>query len=281
MRFKFTMLMQLATNISDPTAQPRRIGGWSEGWYFEGATVADLYRFAFGLPGIAAVAVPGLCPSRANLLPTGSAIVGQRVQQIDPVGPSQSLSRLFPGGAATLPDVPQMALLCSTPGLNVKNIRRTILRGIPDARAIEGEYAPSAQFKGDLTTFFTALSQFEFRGVDLAQPTIPIIAIAGDGTIQLAGLSAGFAVNDMVKVLRSHDSFGASIGGKFMVELIGTATSVKVRNWTAGACTGGALRKHAFVYPFVDSLNCTIGRLVTKRVGRPFIQYRGRRSKVR
>lgn len=281
MRFKLTMLMQLATNVSDPTATQRRLGGWSESWYWEGASVQDLFVYAFGGQIGVGEGQTGLCPVRAAMLPFGASMVGQRIQQVDPVGQSQSLSRLFPGTAGLNADVPQMALLCTIPGKNVKNIRRTILRGIPDARVVEGEFFPSNAFVANLNLFFDVLSNWRFRGVDLSQAEIPIISVAADGTIQMQGLSAGFAVNDLVKVLRSSDANGSPVGGVFMIETIPSATSIKVRGWTAGLCTGGKVRKHAFVYPVVDGDNCAIGRIVTKRVGRPFTQYRGRRSKVR
>ncbi len=281
MRFKFTMLMQLATNVSDPTATARRLGGWSESWYWEGASIQDLYIAAFGgAAGAGGGIWAGLCSTRASLLPLGAAIVGQRIQQVDPVGQSQSLSRLFPGGPLAA-DVPQMGLLCTIPGKTVKNIRRTIIRAIPDARVVEGEYFPSNAFNANLEMYFNVLANWLFRGVDLAQPNLPVLTIDATGVIQMGALSAGFAVNDLVKVLRSRDATGEPIGGVFMVESIPSATSIKVRNWTAGVCTGGAVRKHAFVYPQIDSDNCAIGRIVTKRVGRPFQQYRGRRSKVR
>ncbi len=278
MRFKFTMLFQLATNVSDPTAVARRLGGWSESWYWEGLSLQDLFTFAFGGQIGVGEGITGLCPIRAGMLPFGAALVGQRIQQVDPVGQSQSLSRNFPGTAATAADVPQMGLLCTIPGKNVKNIRRTILRGIPDARVVEGEFSPSQFFLANLNLFFDALINWKFRGVDLSQPNLPVLTIDATGVIQMGALSAGFAVNDQVKVLRSRDANDAPIGGVFMIESIPSATSIKVRNWTAGACTGGAVRKHAFVYPQVDGDNCSIGRIVTKRVGRPFTQYRGRRS---
>ena len=281
MRFKMTMLMQLATNVSDPTAVARRLGGWSESWYWEGASIQDLYIYMFGGQIGVGEGIGGFCPARAALLPNGASMVGQRIQQVDPVGQSQSLSRNFPGTAAIAADVPQMALLCTIPGKNVKNIRRTILRGIPDARVVEGEFSPSNAFVAAVNLFFDALNNWRFRGVDLAQPNLPIITIDATGVIQMGALSAGFAVNDLVKVLRSHSAANDPVGGVFMVESIPSATSIKVRNWTAGACTGGTVRKHAFVYPIVDGDNCSIGRIVTKRVGRPFTQYRGRRSKVR
>ncbi len=281
MRFKFTMLMQLATNVSDPNATARRLGGWSESWYANVASVQDLYNLAFQGQAAGFAFLGALVPTRAGMLPNGAAIVGQRVQQIDPVGPSQSLSRLFPGTAGIAADIPQMALLTTTPGFGVKNIRRTILRGVPDARVIEGEYVPAGDFTRNLNQFFGVLGNWQFRGVDLSQPTIQIITIAADGTIQLAGLSAGFAVNDTVKVLRSVDQFNTTVAGKFVIQAIPSATSIQVRNWTAGVCTGGSVRKHAIIYAQVDSANCAVGRIVTKRVGRPFTQFRGRRSKRR
>ncbi len=280
MRFKFTMLFQLATNISDPTATARRLGGWSESWYFEGPSAQSLYAAAFGTALGGGATQLGLCGVRSLLLPFGGAIVGQRIQQLEPLGPSQSLSANFPGSAAAA-DVPQMALLCTIPGLTVSNTRRAILRGMPDIRVVEGEYSPSQAYAAFLAAFFEQLGNWRFRGLDLSQPSIPIINISAAGVVQLGGLSAGFAVNDKVKILRAVDGVNEPVGGIFMVGAIPSATQITLIAWTAGACTGGSCRKHAVIYPLVDSANCKVGRIITRRVGRPFTQYRGRRSRRR
>src|SRR5262249_51358223 len=111
MLFKFTMLMQHATNVSDPTAAARRLGGFSESWYFQGNSPQDLYAAAGLTPLGINLAIPQLMPARAGFLPNGSSIVGARVQQLDPLGPSQSFAYLLQGLGGIAPDIPQMALL--------------------------------------------------------------------------------------------------------------------------------------------------------------------------
>jgi hypothetical protein len=281
MLFKATILIQHASNVTNTAAAARRLGGFSESWYFQGSSPQDLYA-ALGLAG-----PPGpagnrtLMDARANMLPNGSSIVGVRVQQLDPLGPSQSFAANRPGFSTKPADVPQMALLCTIPGLNVKNIRRAIFRAIPDADVVEGELVEGSSTANQARTFFSVLQQqaFRFRGVDLAQPTVPIITILSDGTVTLGGASAGFAVNDRVKILRTVNDSGDVLSALVTITAIPGATSVKLGNWLPGPCTGGTIRKHAFIYPLVDGVNCSVGRVITRRVGRPFTAYRGRRSR--
>jgi hypothetical protein len=171
--------------------------------------------------------------------------------------------------------------LTTIPGLNVKNIRRAVFRAIPDRDVIEGELVEGSGTALGARAFFDTLfrQSFRFRGLDLAQPSVPIITILSDGTVTLGGASAGFAVNDRVKILRTTDDSGDMLSALVTITAIPSATSVKLGNWIAGPCTGGTIRKHAFVYPLVDAANCSVGRVITRRVGRPFTAYRGRRSR--
>src|SRR5262245_22184659 len=279
MLFKFTMLFQHTTATTLTNAVPNRLGGFSESWYFQGNSAQDLYAAAGLTAPAPGATLPDLMSARAGFLPNSSFIVGARVQQLDPLGPSQPFAKQFPGQFALDQDIPQMALLCTVPGLNVKNIRRTILRALPDGDVLQGEWVPRSVTRQAVLRFFSALGAWRFRGLDLAAVNVPIITILTDGTVTLGGASAGFAINDKVKVLRTRDATDDVIGGIFTVTAIPGATSLKIANWTAGACTGGSIRKHAFVYPLVDVANSSIGRVVTKRVGRPFTAYRGRRSR--
>jgi len=171
-----------------------------------------------------------------------------------------------------------MALLCKVPSLGTSNIRRMILRGLPDAVEADGEYRPPSAFPNDLNNFFAFLNGYQFRGRDLSQPVHKIINITAAGVITSVDVLP-YPLNAMVRVLKSKDSGGRLRGGAFQVTLAGPlSTQSTISNWTFGATTGGSVRLDAIVYPNIDAPNITVGRLIVRKVGRPFTQFRGRRS---
>src|SRR5262249_46844528 len=97
MKVKVSMLFSLTTG-GGPGQNLQRVGGWSESVYWEGLTI-DALKAALFAPAAGGVGgVQPLCPTRASLLPTSAQLVGQRLQQVDPPGPTTSLGNLFPGG---------------------------------------------------------------------------------------------------------------------------------------------------------------------------------------
>jgi hypothetical protein len=279
MAIKFTMLIQDATAISSPNAPVHRIGGFSESWYFPGTNIQAALTAAFqGAPNVAG---PGLCIARAGLLPVGSGIIGQRVQVVDPPGLSQSLSMNFPGSSGNPTNAPQVSLLCKVPGLGVRNIRRVVLRALPQINVAEGEYSPTYGFQNALLLYASQLQSWLFRGRDLAQPTNNVLTISTVGIVTTQ-LGVTYAPLDMVRISKSRDSGSNLRGGLFQIASVGPGPNVfTLLNWPYGSTTGGSVRKNAIVYPMVDSANFTVGRVITRRVGRPFVAFRGRRSRKR
>jgi hypothetical protein len=275
---KCTMLMQLRTNVDQPNSPISRIGGWSESWYDTNTAIS-----AVRPPFIQ------LCQKRAALLPAGAAVVGQRYQQVDPVGASSSTSFSFPGNArfttssdVLAADMPQNALLCAVIGASVKNTRRFTLRGLPDAVVVGGEYNPgNSAFSTALQAFFNELDLYWFPGRDLSAPTYPLLTIDSLGNFASEQATL-FVVNQMVRVLRTKDADGRLRGGRFQVETMNPGGYTgKLAGWTFGACKGGKLRADSMIWAQVRPANISIGRQVTRKVGRPFTQYRGRRSAKR
>jgi hypothetical protein len=272
---KITLFLQLATNVDFPANPARRIGGWTESWYFAGVdTNAAIVATNEQIAG-----APGLCRARSATLPQSASIVGQRFQLVAPnVGPSQSLNKFFPGQFGQQNDIPQMALLCRVPALGAANIRRLVLRGIPDASVVEGEYSPSIGFTQALNALFICLGNFQFRGRDLTQPTLKMIMADASGNVSTE-VPATYNVNDMVRVLKASTSKNSLVGGRFQVTTTGPlTTNFKLLNWNLGSTTGGSVRKDGIVFVNVDAQNISTGRIIVKKVGRPFTQYRGRRS---
>lgn len=272
--FKFTMLFAHSSAASAPNYPVHRIGGWSESWYVNDTSAAGvLTRATLG---------NGILPSRAALLPNSGSIVGVRVQQVSPPGPSQTATALYPGTAANLADIPQMGLLCSVAGQGVSNIRRFILRGVPDVMVKEGEYSPSGDYDAAVKAFLSVgILSWNFRGRDLSIPPAKILNVSTLGVVTCQA-AVTFPLLGMVRILKSKDTSGTLRGGVYQVSSVGPGTNVfTVLNWQWGTTNGGSVRTEAVVYPLVDTSTAKPNRIVTRRVGRPFTAYRGRRSKRR
>lgn len=276
--WKMTLLFQALSKAGDPNYPIHRIGGWSESWY---STIsADTAKNRM-LGGGTVDANRASVLYRSRLLGTGASIVGWRLQQVDPVGGSQTGFLSIPGKSGFNQDIPQMGLLCRAPSIGKVNVKRFILRGIPDAVVEQGEYTPDSDYKTDLANYFNDLQFWCFRGRDLSQAAVKVFKITTAGIVTTEA-PHGAAINDMVRVMRTTDSGGELRSARKMVTAVGPGTnSLTLDSWEFGATTGGTIRKDAIVYPAVDSANTAFSRIVTRRVGRPFTGYRGRQSSRR
>lgn len=278
--FKFTMLMQVPTAISAPNALLHRIAGFSESMYGSATSGNALYSAISTVPPNAFGF--SLLGARASLLPLGGSMVGVRVQQVSPPGPAQ----LFPvslAGSAQEADFPSLALLVRSPGVGVNNVRRFWLHAVPDSQVTEGEYTPTSNFGTLVEAYFGTLAGFQFRARDLSQPTNRIVSIG----IAVSGVSSllfenptTLTVGSFVRILRTRDSNGFLRGGRFQVLSLGaTGNSVNIGLWPFGNTTGGTGRLDGIVYPVMDTTQMAVVRVQVRRVGRPFTQFRGRRSR--
>lgn len=272
--FKHSMLIQQST-IQPMNNAIIRVGGWSESWY-AGSAAPTFFA--------------ALCQLRAPLLPNNAAIVGQRIQQVDPAGSAQVFSRVYPGTAGLQPDIPQMALLCRARGVNVTNTRSVILRGLPDARVTNGEYDPSLAYDAALQAYFAGLvSQFwQFRGRKLDAATVPILSVRVRPTIVpetiTVNTSEAFggwvAVGKVVQITGSVDADGLRRTATVKVTAVDSGSAnFDAINWPWGDTDGGRVREFGIVYPQVSEV--AVSRVITRKVGRPFTSYRGRRSRRR
>ena len=268
--FKCTALFSLTTGATD-NEQPQRTAGWSESFYSDLASFADIQSN-----------FKELCRLRAKMLPPACKIVGQRYQQVNPVGRAQTSAAIYPGAAGTATDIPQMALFIKLPAASTNNFRPTYLRGLPDARVVLGEFEPSLFFSQALTQWNVRATQFKFRAIDQVTFNYPLFQISQAGVFFTDGAHA-LVAGDKVSVLRALDDNGNQVGGKFRVIAPITSDSGVVDGWTFGACVGGRIRKNAIIYPQIGLLDLQQlnGRVVTKKVGAPSAKYRGRVSKKR
>jgi len=260
------MLLQQATNASNPTSPFRRLAGWSESWYDPSGN-PDTVRTDF----------IKLCRLRAGLLATGASVVGQRYQEVDPVGPSSTGSVTFPG-AGRASDVPNVSLYFRLPASGARNQRPTYLRGIPDGMVVEGEYSPDPTFTDALNEFIAWAEGYYFFGRVLSNIAYPLVSIDTAGNF-VTTVANTLADTNMVRVSRSKQtSTGILVGGVFKLHIDPTSTKVAIQSWPYGASTGGTIRLESKSYfPIARSTNIS-GRIVSKKVGRPFVGYRGRAS---
>lgn len=265
-----TALFQLATNQGGTARGGPRLGGWSESWYLDVQPEVARTRFA------------NLCSLRAALLPPSAVIVGQRYQLIG--GGSSTGAVRFPGTAGAENDVPQMALLMTAAGAGVPNIRRFSLRGWPDAWVIEGELRPVFVALTALTTWQQRVvsDQFRFRARDLGTTIVKIASISTTGAFVLFE-DLTFNVGDFLQIRRAYDQFGRLVSGRYQVATKADARQGTLRLWPpdSSVTNNGTATKYVVSFPLVATNGINISRIVTRKVGRPFEQYRGRSSRRR
>lgn len=247
-------------------------GGWSESVYngvFAPATLTSL---------------KALAAARANLLPLRSYVSGLRVQQVDPSGPAQTFSLNYPGGGtsgATLSDIPQMALLLRVRGTGVTNVRSMRVAAIPDSQITLGEYKPSSPYTLAMAAYLAELDGWQFRATSLTAVPSNLASIAADGTYVLQQ-DLVIAVGSKVKVKNVQDEDGEIVrGGVFTVGVYTDSKHGKLNSWTGGAVTLGQMIPFTIIYPVIITDGQTISRAVVRKIGRPSLGYRGRRSKRR
>lgn len=266
---KLTMMFQLQTQLNSK-AIGGRVAGWSESWYYPGEVSQAI---------AAAVGTRGLCQLRANMLPRTGAIVAQRYQVVDSVPPGPSTTRYvnFPGGSFET-DIPNVAILVNVPGQGVRNVKKLILRGIPDQFMIDGEYTPDSVFEPITFKFFAALAAWRFRGQDFnaAQKAINFISSTGD--VNMVD-NVTFTNGQKVTISGNSDPLtGRKIKTSTWTVLNPSGKVFTARGWKqANSTDGGQARlvSPAFFQPVITDIE--VERATVRKVGRPFDLYRGRR----
>jgi len=266
---KCTMLCQSVSNTGE-IGGVSRVGGWSESWYSNAGIEQTRTSFLT------------LCQKRAGCFPQGTSVIGQRYQQVVPnVTASQVTSNRFPGGATWDSDVPQMALLVKIPAKGtIANIRQWCMRGIPDTWVKKGELSAVPGQAAALAAFWAELDNWRFRGVALDAEQADIDFIDENGVANLLG-PVTTAANTLVKIKSTKDENKRSVSGIFKVGAGPTSQVVPLVNWNAGFCTKGKLQLYEIIFPNLDGPSISVGRVIQRKVGRPFNSYRGRRSKRR
>jgi hypothetical protein len=268
--------MLRCTSLINYSSANERAGGWSESWYLD-ATI-DAARQPFST----------LQTARATMLPNHIVIVGQRFTTLlDPPnsikGKSISTNNEYPGGYNIAQDVPQMAMLCRVRGDGVPNTKRYTLRGMPDGTVSGGEFTDDAVWTAGFNQYTAALRRlaFRFRGLDNSQPVIGLQGVLPNGDFILNAPLA-FAQGDALTLLRVRDSNGHAVTGTYYVKTATSNIAGTFANWKGATVLGsGSVRKRVFIYPTMGTTINSFLRVIVKKVGRSFFQYRGRRSTTR
>lgn len=289
MPVKLTLLISVTTDPTNRAAAAAHSGGWSESFYWQQNTFLQQGDFQLW------------ANARATLLAAECSVTGYRQQNFTIQG-----NRLLPGGGATgvvlAPGTmganvgpPQSSLMVSFTITGQPQSVRHKLAGLPESMISNGEYQPTPAFAANVTKYIsfvtgnTQNSPFKAAGItrDLTQPSCQVSSIVpgADNTAVITTLSpTGTAVGGFIRLHRVKDTAGDPVIGVWPVTVVtpgaGTMVAYTVTGYlTAQAVTkpNGLARNDLLV---VNSLaGGTPNRLVVRKIGRPFVQYRGRRSK--
>lgn len=280
MPIKCIMLFQEVTTpgVSSPFigyAGRAHIAGWSESvWWYETDAVSDaINALILGTGGR-----PGLMPTRAALLAPAVSIVGVRLYS-GGSGRGQFLSRQFPGSSPSLTEIPQMALLCKTSSTSGAVSRRFTLRGIPDEQVVGGEFSPSGLYQASLRDYFLALFSFRFRAIDPSNPIYQVNNISAGGVVTLM-VNNPYAIGNFLTFNRLNLASGSQVPASGFITAVGPmANQFTVAPWALAATTGGTATMRGTGFFSMNPTYTSAVRITTRRVGRPFEQYRGRASR--
>ena len=276
---KLTSIFQLTTVPQDLSRAVAHTGGWSESVW----TSLDL------VPALAAFRI--LQTSRATLLPATASIIGYRQTTYDLVNgrflqptASQAGRQYFPGVIGNLTDVPQAAiqLQLRSAGGSSSNL---MLRGIPDAMIVGGEWAPQGPYSGFMVDYQAVLVSGPWGNVgrDKTQASVRVLG-GSTRSFKVSEIPVtGLIVGDYVRFNRVLSSTRLPISGAFRVTSIDAPTgSILCEGNPVGVellPNSGTVRRDRLVYGQYS--RCRVVRAVVKKVGSPFEKYRGRRSKRR
>lgn len=262
----------------DSAGNPNRLAGWTETWFKNSSRNEDFYI----------IQRDNLLDVRAKLLAKNCSIVGFREQEFDPVTDIVGMARTYvatrPGGAATDQDLFDMALMWRVRSQSTPNARNVILRGVPDARVVTGEFSPaSVAYNNSIHEFFRALigSQWLMRGADRTQEGYPIKSINVDG-VTILKRDSTLVVGNRVKLLRCCDINGVYTTGEYDLAVVGGARNMTLANFqTKGAfpLVHGRIRKVVptqFVPVEITEDEEQSPLAITREAGRPFHSPRGR-----
>ena len=278
MPFRVSYLFDLTTNPVDKTQASGRTAGWSETMWWDG-TINNL----LGGP------LQNLANRRAAMLPTEASIIGYRIananitadNRINYAGTSGGKLNNA-GNVSYSAGLSQDALMISLTAVNGQNVARHALRALPDECSSRGEYAPDRNFGSYLNAYVLQLQNNAWGMVarDLAQQTFSVMSIDAHGVTTTAG-NHNVLVNQFIRFHRVKLDDGTTVQGSYLVTAV-TANTLTLANWpyiSPKTNQGGLIRRDVLTFLRIGLQTGQVA--TTRKVGRPFEGFRGRRSKKR
>jgi len=290
--YKYSMVFNFVSGSGN--ANPRQIAsGWTESFISPNSPT-----------GTGLTMARALATARAALLPQGANMTGIRYQEIDKVvnnvyqnGAAATSNFNLPGatssaGVPNLSDVPSMSLLINLRSSNYTNIRRYRMACVPDVQATAGEYTPQPGpvvlgnqlpgYQSFLSTYLALLNGgWQFRASDSSTAQIAIQGVAANGLITVpAGTALNVGARYKVKGLKNI--YNQSVSGGIYYVLAnpaGTANTYILKGWTNGIVYFGIVQQYTLIYPMIACGLSDVSRIVTRKVGRPFLVTHGRKSR--
>lgn len=274
-----TLLMQVTTDPQNRAVSAPHSGGWSESFYIAGTTP------------ITGKLLNNLATQRANLLASECTIVGYRSQLVTISG-----NRLLPGGTGggslnfpgggggNIGGVENSLMVNFTLNGQPTTVRHR-LAGLPDIQVVFGEYAGNVPYPNALNVYLGALTDVGAGGIvrDISgNPEARVVSLAG--AVLTTQSTTGAAVGDYIILRRVRDENGDPVTGSYLVSaaaVVGGMFTYTLLNPPGQTVTkpNGTCRRDVLTFASYTGLN--VGRLVYRKIGRPFQQYRGRRSRSR
>lgn len=246
-----------------------KAGGFSETWYFDGTQAAASAAF---IPTIR---------KRMDCTNLATTCMGVRFQTLG--GPTTTGILNIPGTLNADREIPQMALNIRALSLNGQYKKLFQLRALADNVVVGGTYQPGT------TTMAAALSAYAkslfdntilFRVLSKDEPKVSIQSIAADGTFVLP-FPLTYANGDTIQVMNCRNTLGKKVNGFFFASDRVDAQNGKLANWTGGIVQGnGKFRRKTYIYTPIGGYTLwELRDITTRKVGRPFAVYHGRRQK--
>jgi hypothetical protein len=171
-----------------------------------------------------------------------------------------------------------MSISCVFYAKAAVNRRRISLRGIPDSKVVGGGYVRTAAFSAAVADFYKNLDGYSFPGHDKSVPGAKVLVVDANGRATL-DRPVPFALNTPVRITRIKEAGSAEIRHFSSVITAQPAPTVVQLdpNRAVVIGLGGRMDSDVVLYFLVDPDEVPVPKITTRKVGRPFDSYRGRR----
>lgn len=273
--WKVTFLFE-QTNVvgSGSSVSAGRQSGWSESWYFPDV----------GFSSTLLTRASNIAIARCALLNRNAKIVEIRLKDLS--SNQVLVNPVTFGGLGPACDIPQMALLVLVQSADSFNRRLVELRGIPDDWVSGGELSPGAASAAFSTWRTSLVAQGAyFSGLDKTIPRFGVQSVVAAGniiTLFLNEPSTGIAPDLWLRFYRVKPD--ATCCGSIcdaQVTGVTSPTIITARQNGAVNASGGkvGVRPDLELHPLAgDPFGPKIERVVTRKVGRPFDAFSGRKK---